>query len=235
MSRIRKELLIFGYVRKYCKWTNVPLLSDDLILLLIEWTKPTDSFDKTLSHKDIVFHPKLLSLDSYQCRRNNSWATYTAAVGKAIIGKGDKETWTIRIGRESIIGIMNTDMLGQIKKRQIGRFVNSHHKGYGLSLDVWSKYHNSDMDTNGFIDDYADQFDIMDDEIVISMELDMTQTKNKRGILSVMIHEKKRDGIMEIRIDGQYSNIVYDNIDITKKYRAVFAFAEDSDKWTELL
>ena len=70
----------------------------------------------------------------------------------------------------------------------------------------------------------------------ITMTLDMTQEKGEHGILSFEYHMKPKDYINEIKTDGKYTNIAWDNIDIDKKYRIAFSiFNTAADKVIELL
>ena len=54
---------------------------------------------------------------------------------------------------------------------------------------------------------------------MITMELDMTQTQSESGVLKYILHNKPKDDIKQIRTDGEFTNIAYNNIDIDNKYR----------------
>ena len=53
MDATRKNLLTFGYVRDYCKQTDLDFLPEDIIHLFILWISFCDQFDRNLSHEGI--------------------------------------------------------------------------------------------------------------------------------------------------------------------------------------
>ena len=54
------------------------------------------------------------------------------------------------------------------------------------------------------------------------MELDMSQEKSNNAILSFVIDAKTEKHINEIKMSGEYSNILYE-VPINKKWRAAVA------------
>ena len=64
----------------------------------------------------------------------------------------------------------------------------------------------------------------------------MTQKRGTGAVLSFTFHNEKNDDLQEIRTDGRYTNIGFDNIDIYKKYRLIIGVNSwTCCKWTELL
>ena len=66
---------------------------------------------------------------------------------------------------------------------------------------------------------------------LITMELDMTQQKSEHGILSMNAHSNAIDGV-DI---NKYSNILFDNIEIDKKWRAAVALYKHNTDIVSLL
>ena len=77
--------------------------------------------------------------------------------------------------------------------------------------------------------------------VMVTMQLDMTQQENDHGLLRFVLHHGMNKDVKEIQTNGEYTNIAYNDIDITKKYRMAFAVFQDpferhhGDKWCELL
>ena len=55
---------------------------------------------------------------------------------------------------------------------------------------------------------------------IFGMELDLTGSKHEHGTLSFRFHHEliRELKISEFKSDGEYTNIVYDTIDINKEY-----------------
>ena len=94
-------------------------------------------------------------------------------------------------------------------------------------------FHDTDSYSSGCLEQYLDQFQ-SPETWLITMELDMTQTAG--GILKFVIHNEPNKKVNQIRTDGAYTNIAFDDIDITKQYRFSFCFGRSGcDKWIELV
>ena len=97
-------------------------------------------------------------------------------------------------------------------------------------------YHDSNFSHDSNLNMYVNQFEIDRRPLKITMEFDMTQTKCEYGVLSYILHNKKKEEVKEIRTNEEYTNIGYDNIDINKKYRFAVAIGEAGYyKWIELV
>ena len=214
-SLSRGELLVFGYVREeYCS-KNDTEYPDDLSQLFLAWLSWIDQFDKTTLHKALTL------IAESKVGRDDFWHDmYSSAFGKSIVSKGQKRQWTIQLTRKKgLIGIIQNDIIEASDQNGIEDFSDSKHKGYALSLEFLHKYHASGGRSDGVFQ-YAECFDLTD-EILLSMELDLTSTK---GILSItfLMDQGKCDGVRST------SNILYDDIDCDKSYRAAICFTDDA-------
>ena len=210
MSAQRKELLVFGYMRHYCSSIGVELPTNHIIYLFVTWLSILDRWDKSKSHDDIVF-------DSDTTARCKFHMDYATCVGQYIIKKGMKQSWTMKSGSSTVlVGIIDNEMLDD--DINIEDFTSTKYKGYGISLNGWDKYHDTDFLEGAEKLKYAQQFDIKD-EIFLSMELDLTQKKSDDGILKFELHHEPNKDIDKIETDGECTNIAYNSIDINKAYR----------------
>ena len=236
MTSLREELLVYGYIREYHKANNIELLPNDLILLFLSWTKLMDSFDKNKVHEDVAFHPEI---DTKFKRTSYASGSYAAVVGTFVVDKGVKQSWKLKIDAGAVLlGIMDDEIIKS--KTNISDLTDTKHKGYGLASGSWYIFHDSDTKQDGSLETYMNQFKVKDIyksfTMTITMELDMTQRQNKHGILKYIIHNEPKENIKEIRTDGLFTNIAYDNININKKYRLVLAVGTLScNEWIELL
>ena len=127
----------------------------------------------------------------------------------------------------ALIGIMENELIKS--NENINDFVSVPNNGYGLFTANWGCYH-AYISSNiwpaadrSFI--YRTQFSFQHNmPFTISMELDMTQTTNEKAVLKYISHNKMWNDIKEPRTDGKYTNIAWDNIDISKEYRLVCLF-----------
>ena len=229
----RKELVVFGYIREFCKDLLLDLPPKDLIELFISWISFMDKFDKTKSHEIIQFIEDTLAIQPAH--------HYATAVATYIIRKGSKQSWTFKLSRRGgLIGIVDNEIVETGASTNIDDFTNSSHRGYGLTMSNWMKYHASDFQNEGHFKHF-DQFIGTDyDEnkpIIVVMELDLTQNENENGILRYSFPEESTVDGSDVKTNGEYTNIAYDNIDITKAYRAAVAIYTPSapDSSVELL
>ena len=192
-----------------------------------------DTFDKTKIAKGIEFDPdnptrfKLAKKDedAYGARR------WKSVIGNHLVTKGMKRSWKFKVKPSStIIGIMETDMIKS--KETIDDFTTEEHKGYGLFTSGWFYAHNNNWGSDGWIDTYSTQFILDDVPLIITMEFDVSGIKSKYGILKFIIHNETKQNVSQIKTDGDYTNIAYDDIDISKKYRLAFSIHETyRNKW----
>ena len=170
-------------------------------------------------------------------RRENNASDdfYAGVVGTIIVKKSMKERWTFKTDNEALmIGIMDVEM---IKSRNlIQDITDTKHKGYGMASGSWSVFHDSDRDHCKSLKKYVRQFEIDNQPKVITMELDMTQQEYKNGVLKYIFHNKPKQSVKQIRTDGEFSNIAFDNIDITKEYKLAVALSRYGwGKWIQLI
>ena len=228
----KEELAVWGYIRQYFASINDTLPPDDIVSLFVAWIRFLDSFDQNKIHKDIEFDPdndKKFKRDKY------SNDTFASVVGTIIVEKGMKHAWKFRVDAEEVlVGIMNDTKIASSK--EIGDFSSKFHEGYGLQTGTYYAYHDKGVDGHGFLGGYMKQFQSALPMIII-MELDMTQTVNNKGVLKYIVHNERKQDVEEIRTDGEYTNIAYDNIDIDTKYRLAIGivYLTETDKWVELI
>ena len=217
MSWSRKELLVFGYIRSYCKEIKVQIPPKDVILMFVSWITFMDSFDRIKSHKRTEY------ISNTRCYIKKS-ATYTpiaSIIGKIIVEKGMKQSWTFATDtRALIVGIIENDIVDS--NEQIADFSDSTYKGYGMGLNGFSLYHAKDSGSDGSFN-HAQQFKYEHlSPLIMTMELDLTQKENENGVLRFYVHHKAKKDVDKIRTDGAYSTIAWNDIDINKKYRVAF-------------
>lgn len=220
----REELLAFGYIREYAKSVDKDIPPNDLIHLIVLWICLMDYWDKDRSHDDIRFDG-----ESDQ-RALSTQSGHRTVIGENVIRKGNKESWTFRASSGMVIaGVIEDDVFETNSNLQITDFTTSEYNGYGISLYMWYMYHScDDFSGNDGKLKHAQQFKIeQSGERVLTMELDLTQSKHKHGLLSFKFHHELRRGlkISEFKSDAEYTNIVYDTIDVNKKYRAAFSLS----------
>ena len=72
--------------------------------------------------------------------------------------------------------------------------------------------------------------------IIISMELNLTQTEYRNGSVKYEIHHDCTKNIGSIRTNNEYTNIASTEIDVNKRYRLAFGFSMFAlDQCVELL
>eukprot|EP00483_Globobulimina_turgida_P007614 UN07629 len=120
-----------------------------------------------------------------------------------------------------IIGIINDDMMTQNDEIEIDDFTDREWKGYGLYLYSMLKYHASQREHDGTFE-YGRQFKYGDND-TITMELDLTQSKNKNGILSFDTSAVYDPRIPRISLARVNENSFYSDININKRYRMAIA------------
>lgn len=241
----REELIVYGYVREHFKTQQQELPPTDMMGLFTSWFTFSiiDSFDKTLTDQSIIFDP------SNERKIKGDGKKYSAvAIGKLIVEKGEKQQWKFEFFGDGvpIIGIVDTEPNG--KRGWHSDTVFEGYNGYGLELGNWDLFANHDsrerdlknyMHQFGLVERYEEEGDIhfMKDPLILTMELDMTQAKSKQGTLKYFVENQPIcDGVKQVRTDGVFANIAYDDIDINKKYRmAVRIVVFDKDQWIESL
>ncbi len=225
----RKTLLVIGFVRNICKIIGIELLPEDITQLFILWLCFGDTFDEALTHKSIkidsIQDDKYGSYQKINLEGYRDFMDHATAICERIVEKGLRAKWTFKFERAPnytflLVGIVDDEMAVN-SKGEMTDFTEPEYEGYGLFLQNMFKYHGADDDHSY---DYGDQFHFEDDHLV-TMELDLTQEKNEHGILSFIMHSKVNGGI-DI---SQYSNILYDDIDINKKWRAAIAICHSND------
>ena len=93
-----------------------------------------------------------------------------------------------------------------------------------MSINLWT------------LEKYASQFKYEPMNVfIVTIELDMTQTQSKNGILKYIIRHEKGEDVATIRTDGEYTNIAYDNVDINKTYRLAVSLNCCKESWCELI
>lgn len=208
----RETLVVFGYMRNYCRSIDRELPTDHLIQFLIEWLSLLDHWDKTKSHQDIAYASDTIATLTKS-------RDYTTCVGQYIVEKGMKQSWTIQSNSKSVLmGIIDNEML-QEDYPNLEDFTNTTYKGYGLSANGWHFYHDTNTVLGASKCKYAEQFDIPKVIFTITMELDLTQQNNDHGILRFIFHHPPNKEIDIIQTDGKYTNIAYETIDVSKQYR----------------
>ena len=217
----RDELLIYGYIREHHQQNDMELPPRDVIVSFMSWIGLSDIFDKNRLHPEMKIHAKSLR----KCKRISTNAkNWISAIGRYIVKKGDKRRWKLKIksGSAVIIGIVDEDIVEQIEV--INNFTSNFCRGYGVTIGTWYCLHGKYMSPLG---QYQDQFDLSGKYTTISLELDMSRI-NDQGILRVIIHNKQSKGANKIKTDGTHTNVVFDNIDMDKRYRLAVAFSEHS-------
>ena len=227
--------MTYGYVRKLT--VNLPPV--DLIKMIVSWIMMTDVFDKDKSDKKINFK-------SDTCLSFQSISEFVCAVGKVVVAKGDKQSWKCKIKGGSeyssiIVGIIDNETVET--KAHIRDHTDIGNEGYGVHLNsTYAKYHNvgefiSDEDFNDHETTlyYAKQFKVIANEYLFSMTLDMTQHHGHNCTLSYEFHMKPKNDVKEIRTDGMYTTVAWNNIDIDKQYRVAFTIYTDIATTVELL
>ena len=227
MSASREELLVFGYIKEYHKSNNIELPPNDIVLLFVSWIRLRDTFDKNMIPKEIIFHPEIDT--KFNHKDGGGWASL---IGTIVVEKGIKQSWKFKTPKWTIIGIIDEEIAKS--STIITDFTNLKYKGYGIQTGQWGYYHRSSR-FDGSLKQYVDQFEAGPASFMFTMELDMTQTQSEYGVLKYIIHAKPRDGIKQIRTDGEYTNIAYDNINIDRKYRLGVAITVAPGGWIELL
>ena len=170
-----------------------------------------DSLDKNKIHPAIELHPEKETKFKRVDGSNDSLAS---VVGRFIVTKGMKQSWSFKMDYSYImLGIMDDEIIKS--KDTITDFTDTTHKGYGLESHSWSVYHDDDKYRSGCLMDYVEQFDV-NDTLLITMELDMTQKVNQNGILKYIIHNEPEKDVTEIRTDDQFTNIAFDIITLKK-------------------
>ena len=219
MSASRSEIVVFGYMREFCASINKELPTTHIINLFVKWISLMDKWDKDKSHETIKFETEWLAL----CPES---PVYGTCVGEYIIQKGMKQSWTFKTNSSTILaGVVDNKMVET--HRNIEDFTSTKYKGYGVMLMDWVKYHATDHFGGDGHFEHAAQFLWHSKERVITMELDLTQKEHKKGILRFIIHSANiKEGIRDIRKDGEFTQIVYHDIDINEKYRAAFDIGE---------
>ena len=209
---------------------GIELLPEEITKLLILWLCFKDRFDDNLSHKNI----KITTIDDAkygQCQKislSSTRYTYFTAICKAMVEKGCKMEWTFRFDEIAtntnlLVGIVN-DESAQAAKGDMCDFSDSEYGGFGLFMRSQLKYHGANI---GVDFAYGDQFEYESNDL-ITMKLDLTQEKSQHGILSCIMHSKVKDGV---NID-EYSNVLWDDIDVNQKWRATIAMYKDTDSVT---
>ena len=143
---------------------------------------------------------------------------YRTAICEGIIVKGFKEKCTFRLDALTpdsslLIGIVD-DEAAQKANGTMLDFSDSEYGGYGLLCECCFAYHGAEE----VYFEYLEQFEYGQNSL-LTMELDMTQQDNDHGILMVTVNSKVKDGV---NIDD-HSDILFDDIDINKKWRAAVA------------
>ena len=217
MDQTRKSLLTFGFVRDYCKQSNVDPLPNDIIHLFVLWLSFCDQFDRDLTHKDIAIKTK--TIDKYgECQQLQMEAidSCLTAICKGIFKKGDKQSWTFQVGLHKkdpeplhlVFGIIeNESVTSRVSIEDFSAIPG----GFGLYLFDMFRYYEQRL-AGKF--EYGKQYEIKHGDI-ITMELDLTKEK---GILSFVIYAELRGDV-----DTQSSNIVDKNIDVNTQWRAAVA------------
>ena len=158
---------------------------------------------------------------------------YPTAIGSFIVSKGLKQSWTINIKqRSALIGIMDEDMI-QKSGNAIEDFTDAMFGGYGLSTHSWQYYHSAGYSPTGSLIKYSEQFKADGKSVVVTMELDMTQKEDKNAILTYINHNETKEYVKEMRTDGEFTNIAWNDIDFNKKCRLAVAGSYSTDYETE--
>ena len=231
---LRQELLMFGFMRDYCKDIDKELPSDDLIRLFAAWVALIDRWDKEKCHSGVEIVSKLATI----CKTIVPLGAVTC-IGESVIKKGEKNTWKLKVNSSYVMaGIIDDEIVRTMQ--DIDDFTAEYCGGYGLSLGYGIRFNDKFDFPQGDNFHYAQQFklhSVVGDSIgiVFEMELDLTQKENENGILRFVIDDKHNKGIDTIETVGKYSNICFDTIDIDKKYRLAVDIGGKIDKTVELL
>ena len=234
----REELLVYGYIKEYHKANNMDLPPNDLILLFVSWIALMDSFDKNMIPEDIIFDPEIDTKFKREAANDFHSNAYASVIGTIVVEKGMKQNWTFKVhGKYPLIGIIKEQIIKS--KKMIKDFTDEYHNGYGIqTAGDWNFFHGNVYDYDGGLAKYVEQFQLYPRPVVITMQLDMTQTENENGILKYIIHNEIKEDIKHIRTDGEYTNIAYNNININDKYRLAFAISNnkfDTGAWCQLV
>ena len=236
MDLASKTLLVIGFVKQTCKVTGVKLFPTDISKLLILWLYFGDRFDEKLTNKQIkIENIQDENYGSYQKINLYKEPVFIdvdrkTAICQKIVTKGLTEKWSFKFDKKPhctylVVGIVD-DETAQKSAREMDDFSLPRHGGYGLMLDCGLKYH----ETEEAPFKYAQQFEYQDNHLV-TMILDLSQEKNKKGVLSFIMHSAIKQGV-DI---NEYSNILYDNIDVNKKWRAAIAIYDFMNDGVSLL
>ena len=233
----RKNLLFYGYLREYFASISMELPPDDLMKMFASWMM-LNVFDQDKSDKNIEFQTdtcisKTLAIEpSYD-------DNYGCAVGSMIIEKGNKQSWICKIDPHFIsvvVGIIDNNTVET--KENIGDHTEAGNDGYGIGLNSFGKFHNTEgfgWYLNSYRFDYANQFQ-KKDGFLMTITLDMTQEKGDGGILLYEFHMKPKSYVNKIETDGKHTTIAWDDINIDRKYRIAISFkASTTHKTLEFL
>ena len=222
---IRRELLVFGFVRNFYQ---IDLLPTDIVLLFVIWFGSfMDKIDKSVSDKEINVKT-IEGDDPHQIitrKSCSSWRdNYMTAIGQNVIQKGQKQEWKFRLlsrQNELVIGIIDNENITNRVRDVIGVYYDDELHGYGISTYSGNKYHNFNHNGAGRQSfKYATQFTIKKND-VITLTLDLSTEQSTRGLL--IYHVKGSIKQAQIKYNGEYTNIAF-KVDIDRKYRLAVGF-----------
>ena len=204
MSSSRKQLLMHGYMREFCRLNAMKFPVNDLIDLFAKWVSIIDGWHKTQSHKEIKFERNTIAYIGGD-------ASYASCFGEWIAEKGGKYCWRVKINSLWItVGIIDAAVIETSK--MIGDFTNEIYEGYGIVLGSNKICHAYSIASFP----YAQQFgNLAGKDVEITVELDLTQNECQNGALKYIIHSNNH---LDIKTTGKWTNIAFDDIDINKKY-----------------
>ena len=129
MASLRKELLVFGYIREFYESINKEYPTKDLIYLFAKWFALIDCWDKEKTHKGIQVSAISDTIAIY-----NSDALCASCIGSFVVKKGDIQSWTLKANtRYIMMGIIDNESVTKSNK-DIANFIEAPYIGYGLWL-----------------------------------------------------------------------------------------------------
>lgn len=226
-----KSLVLFGYIKRYCGINLKQKTPHDVIDTMILWFNLTDSFDPSQSHSQSIHEYIIINDILHECfmiqekpshTRYRSPSSYQSSFGSVIVKQGMRYKWRFRSFRKNsyvcgvaYIGIVDITAFDKLvkKNQDIEKFWVPPYNGYAVDPYNKSKYH-GDLYNNGRqmrIKDWktCDGYPRSNYMKYVTMILDMSYGL-KQAVLSFEVEDK----------DGNVvTNIVWNDIDINKKYR----------------
>ena len=215
----KKNLLTFGFVRKCCNGKIIESIPEDIIQLFVVWLSLSDHFAEDKCHPNIKIETVS---NKYQIAYRSSvdGGSYVSAIGNDVVSQKEKQEWRLQFIELTtefptvLIGIIGNEIVNSIE--YIDDFTD-YNMGYGLYPECQVTYNGPASETSFM---YSSQFKL-EQGLIITMTLDMSQENNNYGTLSYEYDESKK--YKEI-LDPDITHIAFDNVNKNQSYRLAIAF-----------